>query len=169
MSKRLHHFLGAIFPVEHRWKIPLLCAWEKIIGPLKDKVALEKITDDSLVLIVCNSSWAQELFFLTPVLKQRVNEALKEERIKHIKFKTGTLPARPSRKKISPPQQATTPRSNREYQQPLTSSFFMSTREAQALERVAQSGLRNEMASFYARCKKMSQNKKEHSHGGAIT
>lgn len=88
MSKKIGKILIDVIPKEHHWKITLLSHWEAIIGNLKEKVRIEKITNNSLTLGVCHSTWAQELYFLSPLLKKKINVILKSEKIKNIKFKT---------------------------------------------------------------------------------
>lgn len=88
MPKLIGKILTDIIPVEHSWKIKLFTSWDAIIGNMKDKVRIEKITNSSVTLGVTHSTWAQELFFLTPLLKEKMNLVLQEEKIKTIKLKT---------------------------------------------------------------------------------
>ena len=88
MADPIHKILSNIFPEEHRWKMDLLERWEGLIGNLKDKVSIEKIERDVLTLGVVHPAWSQELFFLSDFLKDKINTALKAQRIKKIRFKT---------------------------------------------------------------------------------
>ena len=47
--------------------------WIKIIGSLAPKVFIYKIYNDTIVLGVCDSSWMQELYMISHVLKQKLN------------------------------------------------------------------------------------------------
>lgn len=88
MSKCIGKILIDVIPKKHLWKVKLLGSWDTIIGNLKDKVRIEEISENSITLGVCHSTWAQELFFLSPMLKRKINKLLQEEKIKNIKFKT---------------------------------------------------------------------------------
>jgi len=100
MPKPIGTLLSAIIPSEHLWKIKLFGHWEEIIGNLKEKVRIEKITNNSITLGVYHSTWAQELFLLSPVLKNKINSFLDEERIKKIQFRTIRRTKREKQKSI---------------------------------------------------------------------
>lgn len=88
MSKPIGSFLTKIIDQEHVWKTKLFGQWNSIVGNLKGKARIEKITDNSLTIGVCHATWAQELFLLTPIIKKKINKILKEEKIKKINFRT---------------------------------------------------------------------------------
>ena len=69
------------------WKIELLKSWPSIIGNLGDRVFIEKIMDNMLILGVTDSSWMQELYILSVPLMTIINEHLKTPRIKRLRFK----------------------------------------------------------------------------------
>jgi hypothetical protein len=69
------------------WKFALLDQWPTILGPLSERVTLERIHDEALVLAVDDSCWLQELYHLTPVLLKTINQILDQPRIKHLRFK----------------------------------------------------------------------------------
>jgi len=85
--KTLNQYLKTVIPEEHSWKIDLLKNWGKIIGKFKDKVMIEKIHQDLLILGVCHPAWAQELFLKSENLRRKINKILKEEKIKKIQFR----------------------------------------------------------------------------------
>ena len=87
MSKLIGKILVDIIPEQHLWKLQLFNNWDSIIGNLKDKVRIEKIYEKSLILGVCHPAWAQELLFLSPVIKKKINTIFQEEKIKNIKFR----------------------------------------------------------------------------------
>jgi hypothetical protein len=87
MSKIIGNILIDIIPGKHLWKLKLFTHWNSIIGNLNGKVRIEKIHDHTLVLGVCHATWAQELFFLMPMMKKKINKLLKEERIKKIQYR----------------------------------------------------------------------------------
>ncbi len=101
MGTHINAFLMKIFPAEHQWKMTLLHNWDSIIGPLKDKVRIEKIHGKILVLGVSHPSWAQELTFVAPMLKRKINKLFDEPRIDVIQFHTVSLQAKKEPYKIA--------------------------------------------------------------------
>lgn len=91
MSKSIGKILTNIIPEQHLWKIKLFGHWDTIIGNMKNKVIIEQINETSLTLGVSHATWAQELYFLSPILLKKINTFLKENKIKNIKFKTITF------------------------------------------------------------------------------
>lgn len=87
MTKNLPSLLAGLIPEEHRWKIELLKQWDSIIGPLKEKVIIDKIQDNVLVLGVVHPAWAQELLMFMPLLKQKINACYDKPRITVIRFR----------------------------------------------------------------------------------
>jgi len=157
VSKPLYQFLGHVFPKEHQWKIPLLSQWDEIIGSLRDKVVLEKIALDSLVLTVCHPSWAQELHVLAPLIKEKVNKVVGEGRIKHIRLRVGVIPPRRVNAEKAEPVAG-------EHGAQLTiqasQEVCLSLKEKKVLGKVASSDLRQELATFLTRCKQKSRKKR---------
>lgn len=87
MGKVLNQCLKKVVSKKHSWKVKLLENWDKIAEKFKDKVIIEKIQEDLLVLGVCHPTWAQELFLNSDYLKREVNKFFKEEKIKKIQFR----------------------------------------------------------------------------------
>ena len=100
MAKQVSALLHDFLPKHHQWKMKLMQEWDGIIGNLKDKVRIEKIDGDLLVLGVIHPSWAQELMFLSAMLRNKINDALGSERIKTIRCKTIVRGTRASSKKV---------------------------------------------------------------------
>ena len=88
MVKKINTLVKNLIPAEHEWKIGLFKQWNTIIGTMKDKVHIEKINGNLLVLGVSHPSWAQELRLLSPFLKQKINALFPCEKIKNITFRT---------------------------------------------------------------------------------
>ncbi|MCA9770283.1 DUF721 domain-containing protein [Candidatus Dependentiae bacterium] len=88
MIHSIKSILHSFFDTHNTWKSQLLEEWPSIIGDLKGQVQLEKINDDNLILGVRDSSWMQELYFLSDVLLKTINNKLDQPRIKKIRFKT---------------------------------------------------------------------------------
>jgi len=83
----LKEILPTLINPEKNWKTDLLYKWNDIIGPLHNKVIIEKIYDDILILGVFHSCWMQELYLLSPLLIKTINEKLDQPYIKEIRFK----------------------------------------------------------------------------------
>jgi hypothetical protein len=146
MAQQLHVFLRNLFPVEHRWKVALFTRWKEIVGDLHSRVILEKITDDTLIFRVCHASWAQELHLLSPTITAKANAILNNKRIKHIRFR---LEAVQHERKTKPVEK------NLDHlcQQTIL-PHCMSLQEQQHLKSIRNKELRDELASFYLRCKR---------------
>ena len=87
MTLALKDLLHTIVRPEKNWKTSLLYNWHDIIGALHNKVRIEKIYDDTLILGVFHSSWMQELYLLSPLIIKTINEKLEHPYIKQIRFK----------------------------------------------------------------------------------
>jgi len=146
MSKHIGKILTDIIPEQHHWKVKLLGSWEEIIGKLKDKVRIEKITESSLVLGVCHSTWAQELFFLSPMLKKKINSVLQENKIKKIQFKTVQL------KKEKNNTNKERVKSDRMRQ---SIDHSLNIIEHNTLQTMDNQGLATALEAFYIRCKRV--------------
>ena len=56
------------------------------MGTLVSKVSIRKIYNDSITLNVSDSSWMQELYLLSSLIKKKINAALDKPRIETIRF-----------------------------------------------------------------------------------
>ena len=110
------------------------------MGPLHDQVRLEKIEEHTLVLGVYQSSWLQELYLLTPMLIKTINEHLKSEQIRHIRFRAAVKRAPSTKKHTSYAQEQKTPA------RPLTN------KEQTALANIEDPQLRSALEGFLWRC-----------------
>jgi hypothetical protein len=141
MHSTLKYQLQNIIPEQHRWKLDLLSHWDGIIGHLKDKVIIEKITEGTLFLGVCHPAWAQELFLLSSVIKEKINRVLAENRISEIKFKVVAITKNKNIKTVS---KITT------YSLlPVT----LNEKEQRAIQAIGDDELQNALKLFYSRCK----------------
>ena len=89
VAKKISELLPALIPAHLHWKIKLFSHWPAIIGDMHDKVIIQEIQDSSLLLAVTHPAWAQELLYLGPILKKKINGYLENEYIKTIRFKIG--------------------------------------------------------------------------------
>jgi len=147
MPKKIGKILTDIIPEQHHWKVKLLSSWDSIIGTLKDKVRIENISESSLTLGVCHATWAQELFFLTPVLKKKINKILQEEKIKNIKFKT--VGRAGEKKSFMPRKKEKTQKNHVEHSLTIV--------EHSTLQDIENKELAAALEKFYIRCKKISK------------
>lgn len=149
MTKPLKEYLQTFIPDEHLWKVTLYHAWHSIIGNLKDKVHIAEINKNILFLGVIHSAWAHELSFLTPLLKEKINLALKKPHIQEIRFRV--IKPKPStfNKKLSPFSMRNT------LQNDLCPSYtFLTSHEEELLTTLKDQELRNIMKDFLLRTKR---------------
>lgn len=69
------------------WKTIIMQNWQEIMGSIANKIFIEKITNDTIVLGVTDSCWMQELHMLSDILKTKINNSLDKPRIKTLQFK----------------------------------------------------------------------------------
>lgn len=139
MSKSIKHFVQHLFADQDNWKIQLLQQWPSILGSLSNKVQLEKINEDSLVLGVTDSCWLQEMYMLSPLLLQTINKKLDGRHIKHLRFKKVGIKKQTKRK--TTPKKHTTPR-----------KLHLSSKQEGALQSVKDPALRTAITNFLSRC-----------------
>lgn len=141
MANTIKTVLNSFFKATHKdsWKVQLLTNWNDIIGTLKDKVHLEKIQDDTLVLGVKDSCWMQELYMLSHVLLASINQKLDQPRIKHLRFKTAGV--RAQKKYTSRLPQRRTPKPVR-----------LKAHEQHALKKIDDPQLSAALKGFLIRC-----------------
>jgi len=87
MAIYLKEILQSIINPHKNWKTDLLYRWHEIVGPLHNKVRIEKIYEDTLILGVFHSCWMQELYLLSPLLIKTINEKLDQPYVKQLRFK----------------------------------------------------------------------------------
>jgi hypothetical protein len=68
------------------WQMKLTRQWNEAVGPLNTRIRLEKIYEDTLVVGVYEQHWMQELYLLSPLLKDSINKFLGEQCIEHLRF-----------------------------------------------------------------------------------
>lgn len=134
----LKNILDKYLDHETDWKLKLIKNWPEIIGALNNKVTLEKVTDDSILLGVYDSCWMQELYLLSPVLINSINKKLDQPRIKQVRFKQA------GRKKVKKLIQKKEIAPQKE--------VHLSSREKDALNDVEDPALREALKAFRIRC-----------------
>ena|SRR5579859_1210445 len=141
MAQHIKDNLSHLFTAEDDCKMQLLSNWDAIMGTLSDKVRLEKIQDDTLILGVYDSSWMQELFLLSRVLIQTINKHLTKPFVKEIRFKAAA-----QKKRIE---------SHKKYHanvQINKKEIILSQEQILALEKVTDDQLRSELREYLIRC-----------------
>ncbi len=139
MATPLKDILSDIF-AHDTWKYKLLQNWQNIMGPLCDKVRIEKICDDTLILGVTNSCWMQELYLLSPLIIKTINKNLDKPRIKQIRFKrTGRITKK----------QAKNPTTKKPAHK---KNCILTPKQKGALEKIKDPELRKALEKFYKRC-----------------
>lgn len=140
MTRSLEQLLHGLFKNEN-WKVKLLSEWETITGNLSNKMRLEKIDNETLIIGVYQSSWMQELYLLSNVLKRSINNHLGSEYVKHLRFKFA------AKKKVEKtPIQKTTAT-----QKPVK-PIALSQKEQHALGAVKDEELKQALHTFLSRC-----------------
>lgn len=139
MAICLKELLHALIRPDKDWKTNLLYQWNSIIGSLHDKVRIEKIYDDTIILGVFHSCWMQELYILSPLLIKTINEKLDQPHIKQIRFK------HISKKK---PLQDKSTRNVTKKERPVQ----LTQKDERSLAKIADPGLKNALTAFRMRC-----------------
>lgn len=143
MFKSLKSVLSSSFKIsKNSWKTKLIAEWPTIIGNLHDKMTLEKVYEDFVVIGVYEASWLQELYMLSAVLIKTINSHLEQPYIKKIRFKHATRTTRkhPLKKTMT---YSTEPRKK----------SILNSLEAKALLKIKDKDTREALHSFLSRCK----------------
>jgi hypothetical protein len=83
----LHVLVTALLKLHHNWKIELMVNWDTIVGDIGQHICLEKITEDSTLIIgVHDTRWMQELHYLSHELIDLINRSLGGSSVKAVRF-----------------------------------------------------------------------------------
>lgn len=122
------------------WKRYLMANWRGIIGAIANHAYIEKIEGDTLTISVSDSTWLQELYLLSPILLNKVNQALDQPHLKKIRFKNKSnkycFNERKPTEKTKPPQL----------------SHTLTLREKHALKNIHDDELSQALQTFLMRC-----------------
>jgi hypothetical protein len=138
--EKLADIIPFLFQHEHQWKYDLLRNWPTIFGNMSDKVHLESINKDILVLAVSDACLMQELYTLSPVLLTAINQVLDKPHIQHLRFKRAGL----AKKKIV--------KNLEQRNTVLRSSIILTAQEERALQTIKDPQLAQAMKEFLIRC-----------------
>lgn len=139
MTQHIKTIVHSLFKADS-WKVKLLTDWHIIAGNLSDKMRLEKIEGRIVIIGVYHSSWLQELYLLSNVLKQSINEHLGSPFVTMLKFKAATkkLEKEPIQK-------------NKEIAHPLK-PIILTQKETQTLDKLQDPELKQALHAFLSRC-----------------
>ncbi|MDZ4123742.1 MAG: hypothetical protein U1E02_06145, partial [Hydrogenophaga sp.] len=97
-------------------------------------------TEDTILLVVQDSCWLQELYLLSPVLLKTINKTLDAPRIKNLRFRVASSAVKKEKKR------------NLEIKkQPLKKVCLNPTEEA-ALKKIGDQELTHALRQFLVRC-----------------
>lgn len=116
------------------------------MGPLKDKVTIAQINNETLLLKVIHPAWAQELHLLSSMLKQKINTCLGANRIQTIRFVTSDI------KTIKPNlrQRYLVEHRRKTYTE---NNATLNSKEAATISNIQDAGLKEALELFFRRCK----------------
>jgi|GEM_PF-296792 len=86
MLKPLHDILSACLNTDN-WRMTLIKEWPTIFGPFSNRVNIESISDNTIVLGVNDSCLMQELYLLSPLILHTIQKSLGNDTIKQVRFK----------------------------------------------------------------------------------
>ncbi len=143
MFKSLKTVLSSSFSLStNSWKTKLLTDWPAIVGNLHDKITLEKIHGDTIIIGVYDVSWLQELYMLSAVLLKTINGHLDKPYLKKIRLKYTTKKSTPviiPKKKIKAPLER--------------KKIPLNSLESGALLKIKDKEMRDALHLFLSRCK----------------
>lgn len=141
MTTAIKNIIDNIFSSQEDWRIKLLIKWDTIVGGLKTRVRLEKIYEDTLVIGVYESHWMQELYLLSSIIIQNINDNLDKPRITNLRFKIVEI--KKNYNKINT--------SGKNYKD-ITLNFSLNTQQTDAIKKVKDNQLAEVLILFLERC-----------------
>lgn len=101
---QLSDCLGTLLSQKNDWRTYLAREWHKAVGALADRMRLESVKNDLLIVGVYDPHWITELHYLAPQIIQEINTFLGGSRITRLQFVIATR-KNETRKKIATTQQ----------------------------------------------------------------
>ena len=111
-------------------------------------------------MLVCHPTWAQELFVLIPMLKQKVNDVLSQKRIRHIRFKTADFSLR--KRPLVLGEDKKVKNDELSQQQALR---YLDNNEQKQLRKIYEDDLREQLELYAFRCKRTMKNIRGETNG----
>ena len=84
IKQLLNHFLAR--QNAENWQLYLMQHWRTIVGDLHIRMNIENISGDTLIIGVYDPHWMQELYLLSSVLRETINDSLEQAYVKRIRF-----------------------------------------------------------------------------------
>lgn len=130
----------SLLNTQEEWQVALLKQWDSLVGSLKTRIRLEKIQEDTLIIGVYEVHWMQELYILSSVLIDSINQFLGEPRVKKLRFKLVEERKSRSKKKVD--------------YKPLKkiSDVVLTQEQAKALKGIEDTQLKDALVQFWGRC-----------------
>lgn len=138
MAHHIKDSLASLLVKEVTWHTVISQQWHTIMGDLSNRMCVEKIQKNTLIIGVYDAGWLQELYYLSDMIKQKINDYLQAPHVHEIKFKA-TL----RRKQMSSPVY--------EKKQFSLKKHPLSPLEQSALNRIEDTNLRSLLHEFLLR------------------
>lgn len=141
MALAIKNLVDSLLKKQDDWRINLLQNWQTIIGALHNRIRLERIADNTVVIGVYESHWMQELYLLQRCILTSINKHLDQPRVVQLKFKLveQKKPKEPV-KHISIPQAIVMP-------------VVLTFEQKKALCLIKDEQLRSYLTTYLSRCK----------------
>ncbi len=141
MALHIKTLLGSFLqPNNQKWKVDLLQNWPQIMGSLARNVTIIKIYQNTIILGTYDSCWLQELYLLSPMILETINQNLDRPRIKQVRFKQI---GRPQIEQAKPAEYK-----NETQKKPVS----LTSKEQETLQKISDPRLRATLKSFLIRC-----------------
>lgn len=86
MAFSLETLMAGILGVDDDWRKRLVKEWPKLVGDLHTRMRFEKISHDVLVIGVYDIHWMHELYMMSPMILEALNNRLGGNYIAKIRF-----------------------------------------------------------------------------------
>ncbi len=146
MSKKIADLIQTLIPPEIAWKITVLKSWPDIAGDLANHISVFAVQDRQLILQASHPVWAQELNFLAPLIREKINTLISPHIIESISFKII--------KKNSPHSSPSSPDKTNSLQARSKRAYDIDARERRCLDAVRDEHLRDILQNYLAATKK---------------
>ena len=136
----INQVLDNFLKQQGNWKHYLMANWNHIVGAIAHHARIEKIENETVVIGVSDSAWLQELYLLSPVLLNKINQSLEKPYLKNIRFKHAY------KKRYCKTNKKCVKQIEKPKQRELT------YREKSALEKITDTELSQALTNFLMRC-----------------
>lgn len=79
MIRTVSHLISQVLAPERDWRFALMSRWSDIVGDLDQRMRCEAIQGSRVTIGVYDHHWMQELYCMSPVIKERINAFLRAE------------------------------------------------------------------------------------------